>query len=102
MPARLRVRLATPIAGERFAPDFARAHLLTQAGDALQIWLVPGRNSLCLFTIYSGDDGGGTCQLLPAVAAGELRLTRTGSDGTSVIGISPAGELEMGGTPDVR
>jgi hypothetical protein len=102
MPAHLRAELSSAsIVTGRFAPEFARGHLLTQAGEALQIWLVPGRNSLCLYTIYSSDDAGSTCQFLPEVADGELRITRIGSDGASVIGISPEGDLVRGGAPDI-
>ncbi|HEY5197061.1 MAG TPA: hypothetical protein VIJ51_08545 [Solirubrobacteraceae bacterium] len=97
MPAQLRAELSTiSIETQKFAPNFALAHLLSDPAQTPQIWLVPGTNSLCLYTISVAanpvnDDGGSTCQSLPAVGAGELETYRAASNGASITGIAPDG-----------
>lgn len=76
---------------EAFGPDFAQVRLLSSPGLSPAVWLVPGDDSLCLYVIYSSDDGGSTCQTSSDVLVGRLELVRHSPAVTSIVGVVPDG-----------
>lgn len=75
----------------KFAPNADLARLLSSPGLRPQVWLVPADGALCLYVIFSSDDGGSTCQTDPDALAGHLNLIRRSGAEQSVVGVAPDG-----------
>jgi len=85
--------LASPYYVEQFAPDVSAARLVqgTLAGSE-QVWLVPGKDAVCLY-LRQGEGGGASCQTSDDAAAGRLILSSSQLDTPEahVVGVLPDG-----------
>jgi len=94
--------LDSPYYAEHFAPDVSAARLVKgSVTSQTQVWLIPGRDSVCLY-LRQGVGGGASCQPNSEAAAGRLLLswTEPGEGVSLVAGVIPdgVGSVELGGT----